>query len=265
MSTVDIFICFWIIASLGSKESAASAYEYDDGDSKKRKIRITILYLRIVGAALQAATFAVLQVKATNNASVELSKAENKSSSAMKEDIPLVESSFKNNCSSNHGTTNNGETGSFLNNRSNDGVSVTIWLAYFCAHALHSCVSPSYHHNVHNSAAISAHTPVAEIQLSKIFHFQVITLGFYTTSVFRRDAISCIVVSVFAALEIAGILACQQSDEEQSVDIIAILIASFLLLGDSLRQRLIQQHGANWSAVAQLKKEAGAGAVLFPS
>jgi len=303
MSTVDVILCGWVLQNQQQQQQT-----YNEAGDKGKDIKVISLCLRILGAILQAVSFAALERKYPYKAttSIEMSSSSlftTKSVDSLvitgvSSSCPMPEAAdslrftgesrriedecdndqgpllMERNWASNAGNRNNNNTldmatvdSETVHHRSVDGISALCWLLYLGTHAWHSCVQPAPRGpstpNGHN-------VPAAEIQLSKIFHFQVITLGFYSTSIFRQDVMSGHVVTVFSAVEMAGILACQQqSGEYLSWDRIGIFWASMVVLVHTLCQRWMtvrEPKDVNyWATIAQDKKEEGAGAVLFPS
>lgn len=117
-----------------------------------------------------------------------------------------------------------------------DGFSLLSWSLYWSAHVYHSCVVESHFSNSSDNNDV-----VVEIQLSKIFHFQVITLGFYTSVLLQRNylAIPWKVSMLFVTLEVAGIIACSSTSfTDLRMDQGAILVSSLVVMVDGFRQSI---------------------------
>mmetsp|Transcript_15773 Transcript_15773/g.23217 ORF Transcript_15773/g.23217 Transcript_15773/m.23217 type:complete len:632 (+) Transcript_15773:88-1983(+) len=240
------------------------------------------LLLRAAGAILQAWSYASLQVApgTTDKSLYNSNEAQSIANKiALESDdgfmMPLVDKHVQ------EFRKNTAEASlsplSAPNNTEVKGISILLWLLYWVAHVFHSFCG-----NGTNPSII-----MTEIQLSKVFHFQVVTLGFHTSAlnIHRSDnsshhnVISMIpemglkVTAVFVILEACGILACTLGDQRKtspvlSIDQLAILSASILVFVDVIRQ-FINLRRCFYNVIEQptneqMKMRQSPGSILFP-
>lgn len=274
MSTVDVAICLGILFFTSKTD--------DDSLSFSSGNRVYILWARILGATLQSLAFGRLHVHtlpSMTDPSIELA-----SLTTNEEEVDTVVTDSRRTSEQQQGleddTTNKvqeTESNYCLQYYENvDAFAVWTWIVYFGTHVVHSCIWSSSSGQTNPTTTTTTSLIATEMQLSKIFHFQVITIGFYSSGIFRRDIMSWTIVCVFATLEMAGILACHYQQEQQepgvwnflSWDRIGMVVASVLLFWDC-GVRLFRHKNDGWIETARVKKDEtvgdGAGSVLFPN
>jgi len=250
MSTMDCIICACILTTMAPSVSSTS--------------RRHVLVARMIGAMLQAATFSRIHRSTASTTMSDSSTDHSKtittpaSNEGMRANVPVDDDLAPLTVPEPATLPTAALDDSASHSRSVDAMGALVWSIYFGTHVIHSLVTP----------AVSGHSAVAEVQLSKLFHFQVVTIGFYSSGMIlpKEDTMSLTIVMIFTLLEALGILTCS-GNIAITVDQILIGLASLLMCGDCA-YRLIRM---TYDAVPVFENEStkrphgGTTAMLFES
>jgi len=273
MSIIDALICCWLIL----RKTRGIGHSKTD-------VTVLSLSFRMIGAFLQASSYSALEVK-SNFSMHAFSDCEEfdhggeceKERSILKNiDGKPKEYNFR--ATRDHYDTTT-ETQMLAKDSKNDIISIISWLIYLCVHIWHSFENCDYKVTrgstmVTRNIQQPHHAVVfpAEVQLSKIFHFQLVTLGFASTSIFQGDEASSDITIIFLGLEMAGVLACGAFTSTVPAFSFAgnkwhIAIACAVLFLDCMRRKVYYAENSHLDIVALEKKDlkTGVGDTLFSS